>query len=472
VNRLVALVASVALGMTVAAPVHAAEVTIDPVTGDTTFTAAPAEHNNLEVSFTEIDDDEDTGTPEVPVIEYHDFDAPVTTSSAGYCFASGAHFVYCSRDAALNSLSTITLGDGNDTLRKGTPGRDSISGGPGDDLLVGLAGDDVIDGGPGNDSLEDPEWSGCGNQGGSLGADTIIGGPGNDKLEQTCRSAFVTVSLDGLANDGSEGEGDSVAGDIEVIDGPGYETGMRFVGNDLPNVAYGGGLPSVLIGNGGDDKLYGGVDNDQLDGGPGNDIVEGWGGADTIDGGTGSDDLSGEGGSTITDGTGGADTIFARDGVADTVSCGSRADRAVVDHLDIVAVSGGSDTCELVERSTAVPVDDDTANDGNNGNGNAIATPSSLALVSRSAKIRKGSFALRITCNGPVTCAGTVSVKLAKRAIGSARISIPAGKTKTVRVALNRQGRKVFRRSKSAKTVATLKLKGQAATTARLTLRR
>jgi Ca2+-binding RTX toxin-like protein len=155
--------------------------------------------------------------------------------------------IYCFRIDDLNALATINLGDRNDILREGTPGRDAIRGGPGNDLLVG--------------------------------------GAGTDELMQICRSGFVNVTLDGQANDGSAGEGDNVAGDIEIIEGPGHDTGLRFVGNDLPNVVNGGGRPSVLIGGGGDDKLYGGVDNDQIDGGPGNDITEGWGGADTVDGG-------------------------------------------------------------------------------------------------------------------------------------------------------------------------------------------
>ena len=66
-------------------------------------------------------------------------------------------------------------------------------------------------------------------------------------------------------------------------------------------------------------------------------------------GGPGTDDLSGEGGSTMTDGTGGADTILARDGEADTISCGTRADRAVVDQFDLWPSPGGADTCEAVE---------------------------------------------------------------------------------------------------------------------------
>ena len=456
----------VAAGLMGAAPAQAADVTVNPDTLDTSFTAAPGEENRLEVRFVTIDHDSDTGTPELPVIEYHDFSVPVNAPTSlpmsDYCQQSDARTVHCFRIDDLNSLATINLGDRNDILREGTPGRDAIQGGPGNDLLVGRAGNDLVDGGEGDDTLEDPEWSGCSGEGGSLGADTIIGGPGTDELMQICRSGFVNVTLDGQANDGSEGEGDNVAGDIEIIEGPGYNTGMKFVGNDLPNVVHGGGLPSVLIGGGGDDKLYGGVDNDQIDGGPGNDITQGWGGADTVDGGLGTDDISGEGGSTITDGTGGADVLIARDGILDTVSCGSGADRALIDQLDVVAESG-RDFCESVEREALI------ADPPPPPPGAVVAT---VALGAKSAKVKKGSFPLRLTCTSSAACTGKASVKAQRKAIGSAKISIAAGARKTLKVRLTRAGVKLLRKRKSVNAIVTLKLGSQKATSVKLKLKR
>jgi Ca2+-binding RTX toxin-like protein len=454
-------------------PAQAAEVTVNEDTLDTTFTAGPGEQNNLEVRFVTIDEDNNTGTPEIPVIEYHDFDAPVTTPTSDYCERDGENTVYCFRIDELNALATINLGDGDDLLRQGTPGRDAISGGQGNDRLVGLAGNDLIDGGDGDDTLEDPEKAGCGNEGGSLGADILIGGPGTDTLEQICRSTNVTITLDEQANDGSEGEGDNVGSDIEVIEGPGYDNGMRFVGNDLPNVVKGGGLPNVLIGNGGSDRIYGGVDDDELDGGAGDDIVQGWGGADLVDGGTGNDDLSGEGGSTNTDRTGGADTIMARDGFADTIACGTHADRAVVDQLDLVPEPGGIETCESVERES---VDDGGGNGGGGG-----ATASTIALAGKSAKVKNGRVPLSLVCTGSAACAGSLALTTAsavasgrkrKRLVAGGRFSVAAGKRKTVKVALNRTGRKLLRRKKSLRVVVTMKMAGQKARTARLTLKR
>ena len=152
----------VALSIVVAVPAQAAVVTIDATTGDTTFTAGAGEANNLQVGFTTIDDDNDTGTPEVDVIEFRDYDAIVTAAPSPLCDEDGDHTVYCSRAEELDSLTTIRLGDGNDTLREGTLGRDMAYGEGGNDLLVGRAGDDLIDGGPGDDTLEDPSGRAAG----------------------------------------------------------------------------------------------------------------------------------------------------------------------------------------------------------------------------------------------------------------------------------------------------------------------
>ena len=441
----------------------AADVTISDSV-DTTFTAAPGEENRLEVRFVTIDHDGDTGTPEEDAIEYHDFsvpvNAPTTGAMSGLCQQSGEKTVHCLRFDDLNSLATINLGDRNDILREGTPGRDAAYGGPGNDLLVGRGGNDRIDGGAGDDTLEDPDWSGCSDQGGSLGADTIVGGPGTDELMQICRSGFVTVTLDGRANDGSAGEGDNVAGDIEKFESPGYDTGLRFVGNDLPNVVNGGGRPSVLIGGRGDDKLYGGVDNDRIDGGPGNDITEGWGGADTVDGGLGADDISGEGGSTISDGTGGADELIARDGIFDTVSCGSGADVAVVDRLDVIAESG-RDFCESIQREAIIPPPPPPR-----------AGRATIALGSKTARVKRGRFRLKLKCTSAAACSGKASARAKRKAIGSVRFSIAGGKNKTLRVRLTRAGVKLLRKRKSLKATLNLKLGTQAATKVKLRLKR
>ena len=190
----------------------------------------------------------------------------------------------------------------------------------------------------------------------------------------------------------------------------------------------------------------------------------------------------------MTDGTGGADTILARDGFADTVSCGTRADRAVVDQFDLVPEPGFADTCEAVERESVGTGGGGTqpppaGPPANNPQTPPIVNPDPpvVTLGTASPTVRKGAFLLALRCAAGPPCAGTVSVrtvsafasaKKRRRAIASASFSVPGGTSKKVRVALNRVGRKLIRKRKSLKVVVTVKLAGRPAQTKRLTLRR
>jgi Ca2+-binding RTX toxin-like protein len=115
----------------------------------------------------------------------------------------------------------------------------------------------------------------------------------------------------------------------------------------------GRGGADVLKGLAGDDCLYGRDGDDHLDGGDGNDKVKGhagddrvYGGAgnDRLFGGTGNDHLKGGAGTNTYAGQSGNDVISARNGVAETVNCGSGRDRAKVDRDDQVI------GCEVVIR--------------------------------------------------------------------------------------------------------------------------
>jgi Ca2+-binding RTX toxin-like protein len=180
-------------------------------------------------------------------------------------------------------------GPGRDTLRGADASNDLLFGDEGDDVLDGGFGDDKVDGGAGDDSLI-----------ANLGVDTYRGGTGIDALSYAAYTSPVRVTVgSGGADDGSVGETDDVGGDIERVDG-----GM---GDD------------TLIGSAGSDLLYGNAGNDVLDGGAGADLLVG--GADN-------------------------DTIAARDGVADLISCGDGADAITTDQLD------ASDSCESVQSET------------------------------------------------------------------------------------------------------------------------
>jgi Ca2+-binding RTX toxin-like protein len=186
------------------------------------------------------------------------------------------------------------LGGGGRDIMAGGPGSDTLSGGDGDDVLdgaeVGLvgadgddklsgdAGADVLRGGPGDDRLD-----------GGTEADQLNGEDGHDTLTYESRASPVTVTFDGLANDGEAGEHDNVASDIEVV--------------------VGGTLWDTLIGDGRANTFEGGRDEDFLDGKAG---------VDTLDAGVGSD------------------LVWARDGTHDKVDCGGGGDLAVYDRGDEV----------------------------------------------------------------------------------------------------------------------------------------
>jgi Ca2+-binding RTX toxin-like protein len=233
---------------------------------------------------------------------------------------------------------------GNDAM-DGGDGADSVYGGKGNDLVSGGAGDDYIDGATGNDTVDggagDDYVSGdcggyneCGD--GADGNDTVLGGAGSDYADAdggtdtinlgsgidqvsypdrvyTCTPSCATVAypvsvtLDGVANDGGAGENDNV---LETEDVGIYDACCSSA------VTAG----ATIIGDAGVNALYGGSGNDIIDGGAGNDFLYGYAGDDTIN---------------------------ANDGFADRVDCGDGNDTANVDEFDQVA-----DNCETVNRTT------------------------------------------------------------------------------------------------------------------------
>ena len=188
------------------------------------------------------------------------------------CSGGGAE-VRCVGPAESLSLE-ITTSDGDDRIAvdgslqyenaylSGGPGDDVVLGGAGSDFMYGNAGLDIVDGGAGRDEMF-----------GGTEADVLRGGPGTDLVRYN-EAGPVNVTLDGLPDDGTPGEGDNVAIDVESVHGGGS---ARLVGSDGPNrLEVEGDGPSELIGGGGDDRLvsrFGGADA-ALIGGPGRDRLE------------------------------------------------------------------------------------------------------------------------------------------------------------------------------------------------------
>ena len=163
-----------------------------------------------------------------------------------------------------------TAARGNDML-KGWHTNDTLRGGPGDDEINGSGGNDHIEGGDGNDKLRPDTYHGPGN-------DYVDGGAGIDTVDDWSIPDAdyhppVSVSMDGVANDGRPGEADNVV-NVEKIEshvsgtlagGPGDDEFTVWANVDEGN--------STLLGNGGNDKLIAGDYQDTLDGGPGNDVL-------------------------------------------------------------------------------------------------------------------------------------------------------------------------------------------------------
>ena len=159
------------------------------------------------------------------------------------------------------------------------------------------------------------------------GPDEFAGGAGRDTVTYVNLALPVSVTPDGVANDGASGESDNVRPDNEVL--VGGSAGDTLTGSDRPDTLDGGKGDDNLSGLGGDDVLRGGAN----DGGA--DTVMGGSGADSIAGGPGDDRLDGQAGSDELDGGGGADRA-AGGADADRVSGGAG--------LDALSGGPGNDT--------------------------------------------------------------------------------------------------------------------------------
>jgi Ca2+-binding RTX toxin-like protein len=146
----------------------------------------------------------------------------------------------------------------NDILAFG--GNDVINGSGGDDTIEGGHGEDTEMGGPGDDYF----WAGYEFD----DDDEIDGGPGVDYINYHGRGVDVTLSLDGKANDGAQGERDNIV-NVEKLG--------ACHGND---VIVGSAKDDIVIARQGNDKVDGGGGDDRLDGGPGKDVLRGGSGDD------------------------------------------------------------------------------------------------------------------------------------------------------------------------------------------------
>jgi Ca2+-binding RTX toxin-like protein len=267
---------------------------------------------------------------------------------------------------SLHSLSgddTLTGGAGNDQF-DGGDGKDTISGGPGADSFEGNQGPDVLNGEAGNDNFFDGDGDdivdgGDGDDSVSYGsgADTYSGGPGYDYVQYDGAPGDVSLTQDGVANDGTAGEGDNIGADFEGINaGPGNDTVVA------------GPQANSIYGADGNDNISGGGGADQINGAGGNDIVNGDAGGDYIGGDNGDDIVNGGADGDILFASAGSDVLNGDDG-SDRFRAGGSNEGS-----DRFNGGGGTDTVtwEDYDQSVIVTIDG-LANDGIAGANDNVA---------------------------------------------------------------------------------------------------
>jgi Ca2+-binding RTX toxin-like protein len=221
----------------------------------------------------------------------------------------------------LAAILNINGQDGNDYIRT-AKGKDNLWGGNGNDVLRAGSGNDALFGESADDILD-----------GGGGADAMDCGDGTDVIEYQGRTSPLTITLDGVANDGETGENDSIAANCENVES--WNGADKIVGSSGPNRLSARDANDTLKGGGGNDRLYGGSGNDTLSGESGNDYLSGEAGDDTITGQSGTDTVYGGDGN---------DTINVKDGARDVVYCGGGAYDSVVYDVGLDEIDIG--TCE------------------------------------------------------------------------------------------------------------------------------
>jgi Ca2+-binding RTX toxin-like protein len=340
-----------------------------------------------------------------------------------------------------NGVGAATLdgGDGDDQITsEETP--DTLLGGPGADTLTGGAGGDTLRGGDGADKLRGDDPSG-------VFADVLDGGAGDDELlddyntGDPSAAGAVTITLDGVADDGRAGERDDILG-VETFSVGAIGT---FAGDDADNAFFApeDGPPAHLMGRGGNDVLTGTDSHgDVVDGGTGDDTLSGGFGNDTVVGGPGRDNLAGDRPARCNelhcdfmDGFGN-DTIDARDGEQDSVQCGPGEDSVLADAIDLVA-----DDCEHVDGAIAGGPAQGSAGGGGARGGAAPRRARITAVGSRrlAAVLRHG---LRVRTGSPRRLKVTARLAHAVVARGTGR--------GTIRLKLTAAGRRRLRHARRA----------------------
>jgi hypothetical protein len=386
---------------------------------------------------------------EVGLLARNDGKLPIDTTD-GTVTAGAGCTPSDQKDATCNYTGTpnviVDLGDGNDTLivENFVPMTVEASGGPGNDRLNAddrrapmYAVPTVLDGGPGDDSITT-----------GRGPDVVRGGDGVDSVSYLQIKTPTTITLNGVADDGSPGEGDNVASDFEQVFGS-DKAPNTIVGDDQAQELYGGVANDVLDGAGGNDVASGYLGDDTLIGGPGDDKLGG--GADSGRGDPGNDRLDGGPGADQLFAGVGNDTLLANDGTSDPyVDCEEGDDTATVDAPFDQRVYD----CEHVQQ--------------------VWTGPPKLDPGAGSVTVRRGRLRVPVTCFAVAggQCRGKVALRTLKClrvgrhcrkvVIGRARVNVSAGSRRTLVMRVSRRTRSALRRHKRVRSVLDVTLTGAA----------
>jgi Ca2+-binding RTX toxin-like protein len=304
-RRACAVAVAMALTWLLPAGAVAVDVAIGPgPNANTIFVmAAPGEDNSLMI------------TRDASGFTVDENGAATMTPGAGCSPGPGPNTATC-LGAGVSQLS-ISLGDADDDVTVAAPTNAVILGGPGNDEFQGGAGQDVFE-----------------------------GDEGTDAVSYGLRTAPITTSKDGVANDGQANEGDNIGSDVERVTG------------GLANDSIGGGPDAdILDGGPGDDSISGLTGDDELHGDGGLSA-----GADTVSGGPGSDRIAGEGGADLLSGDDGNDTLEGGTG-ADRLNGGPGGDQLLGGpERDAVAYTSPADVTVRLDKGlggSAQPGDSD-----------------------------------------------------------------------------------------------------------------
>ena len=359
------------------------------------------------------------------------------------------------------TVSGLDGGAGNDKLTGGE-GHDALHGGDGNDELSGLGGPDELLGGAGDDLLSGDAHK-------APAADVVDGGPGVDRIEQDWNDltdSLVNLTLGGGADDGRPGEGDDVR-NVEKLISFHAGTFAGTAGADRIEVVQ-SDEPSSFSGGEGDDFLKASDGADRFDGGPGADTIDGGFNNDTIVGGPGPDTLygdhpTGECGLYWCKLPAGNDTIDARDGEVDSVTCGFGTDTVQADPIDVVAKD-----CENVTGQSGSGGGGGGAKGGESGG----PTGKSFAVRVRRAKLRAAlAKGLRLEVNSPA--AGTLRATATAKGRTLARATRKSGAGRqTVTLKFTKAAKRKLRRARSVTLKVTVRLSGGPAASKTVKLRR